>query len=66
MLLTNKGQKIEVINSSENKDKIQELAEDFISIVTSFCGRLYGANRKSKTGEIIEIVKDREEGKNGV
>ena len=27
------------------------------SIVTSFCGRLYGANRKVKTREIIETIK---------
>lgn len=58
ILLRNKGQKIEIINTSENKDKTQELTEDFISIVKSFCGRLYGANRKKKTREIIETIKD--------
>ena len=58
MLISNKGQKVEIINTSENKDKTQELKEDFISIVTSFCGRLYGANRKKKTQEIIETIKN--------
>lgn len=58
MLLKNKNQSIEVINATESKDKTQELTEDFISIVTSFCGRLYGANRKKKTKEIIETIKD--------
>ncbi len=51
-------QKIEIINTSENKNKTQELTEDFISIVKNFCGRLYGANRKKKTREIIETIKD--------
>lgn len=58
MLLSNKGQKTEIINTTEDKDKVHELTEDFISIVTSFCGRLYGANRKAKTKEIIETIKD--------
>lgn len=30
----------------------------FISIVTSSCGRLCGVNRKNKTKEIIETIKD--------
>lgn len=58
MLLKNKDQDIEIINETEDKDKIQELTEDFISIVTSFCGRLYGANRKAKTEDIIKTIKD--------
>lgn len=58
MLLKNKNQRIEIINNAESKDKTQELTEDFISIVTSFCGRLYGANRKSKTERIINTIKD--------
>ena len=58
MLLKNKNQSIEIINTTESKDKTQELTEDFISIVTSFCGRLYGANRKKKTKKIIETIKD--------
>lgn len=58
ILLNNKRQRIEVINNTESKDKTQELTEDFISIVTSFCGRLYGTNRKKKTKEIIDTIKD--------
>lgn len=62
-MLDNKQQKIEIIDNPESKDKIQELTEDFISIVTSFCGRLYGANRKVKTREIIETIKTTSETK---
>ena len=46
------GQKIEVINVKENKD--EELIDDFVSIITSFCGRIYGANRNKKTKSIID------------
>lgn len=58
MFLKSKNQRIEIINNAESKDKTQELTEDFISIVTSFCGRLYGVNRKFKTEKIINTIKD--------
>ena len=48
--------KVEVINKIEHKD--DELMTDFISIVTSFCQRIYGRNRKKKTQQIIEDIKD--------
>lgn len=50
-LLPMHGQRVEAINMTEQKDK--ELTEDLISIITSFCGRLYGIKRKEKTQRII-------------
>ena len=47
-----KGAKIEVINEVENKD---DLMQDFVSVVTSFCARLYGQRiGKRKTETIIK------------
>lgn len=58
-LLEKTNQQVEVINKTENKDT--EIMEDFVSIVTSFCGRIYGANRKAKTQKIIkELEKEKE------
>lgn len=51
------GKEIEVVNEAEN-DK-QDLMQDFISIITSFCARLYGLRRsKRKTEKIIKELKD--------
>lgn len=50
------GQKVEVINTKETKN--EELVDDFVSIITSFCGRIYGSNRKKKTTEIIKKIKE--------
>ena len=58
MLLNSKNQKVEIINKVENKSKTEELTEDFVAIVTSFCGRIYGTNRKKKTKEIIDTIKE--------
>ena len=49
--LTNNGVKLEIINQMDDKDN--ELIDDFVSIITSFCGRIYGRKRKAKTQEII-------------
>lgn len=53
-LLNNQGIKVEVIN--EITDQKQEMMDDFISIVTSFCHQLYGRNQKKKTNQIIEDI----------
>lgn len=34
--------------------------EDFVSIVTSFCSRIYGRKHKLKTKRIIEEIKNNE------
>ena len=46
--------KLEVINTITNKD--DELMNDFISLVTSFCNRIYGRRRKDKTNQIIKDI----------
>ncbi len=51
-LLKMNGRRIEVINLAENGK--EDLVQDFVSIVTSFCARLYGQRRsKRKTERII-------------
>ena len=52
-LLSNQNRKIEITNpcSSDKEDLIQ----DFISIITSFCARIYGQRRtKRKTEQLIK------------
>lgn len=46
------GKRLEVINVKETKD--DEIMDDFISLVTSFCNRIYGRRRKDKTKQIID------------
>lgn len=53
--LEKNNQTVEVINNVE-KNKDQELIDDFVSVITSFCGRIYGSKRKNKTNEIIDKV----------
>ncbi len=51
-LLAMQGRRIEVVNLAENGK--EDLIQDFVSIVTSFCARLYGQRRsKRKTERII-------------
>lgn len=52
LLLDRLGVKVEIINHADNKDK--EIVDDFVSIVTSFCGKIYGLKRKRKTEQIIK------------
>lgn len=58
LLLNKNNQRIEVINEVTDKDN--ELLDDFVSIVTSFAGRIYGANRKKRTEQLIAEVKREE------
>ena len=53
ILFEESGMEIEVINESEN-DK-DDLMQDFVSIITSFCARLYGLRRsKRKTEQLLK------------
>jgi len=54
-----------VIVSTEPEDKTmsEELAEDIISIIHSFSGKLYGLRKKVKEDICMELEKDTEEGK---
>lgn len=52
-LLNKENKQIEIINETNN-DK-EDLMQDFISIITSFCARIYGLRRsKRKTEKIIK------------
>jgi len=52
LLMNNECRKLEVINKSDS-DK-EDLIQDFTSIITSFCARIYGQRRsKRKTERII-------------
>jgi predicted site-specific integrase-resolvase len=56
-LLALQVRKIEVINLAENGK--EDLIQDFVSIVTSFCARLYGQRRsRRKTERIIAELQD--------
>jgi len=51
-----------VVNETDNSK--QDLMQDFISIITSFCARLYGLRRsKRKTEKIIKELKDEKNSK---
>ena len=51
------GVEVEIVNSAEN-DK-EELMQDLISIITSFCARYYGQRRsRRKTEKIIEALEN--------
>jgi len=51
------GRSVEVINTAA--DGKEDLLQDFISIITSFCARLYGQRRsKRKTEKIIAELTD--------
>ena len=60
-LLSLDNRKIEVINPQMNEK--DDLMQDFVSIITSFCARLYGKRRtKRQTEKLInELNKDNEE-----
>jgi predicted site-specific integrase-resolvase len=52
-LLNTDGRDIEVVNEAENGK--EDLLQDLVSIITSFCARLYGQRRcKMKTEKIIQ------------
>lgn len=58
-LLKMQGREIEVINLAENGK--EDLVQDFVAIVTSFCARLYGQRRaKGKTEKLIAELQNSE------
>jgi len=55
-LLNNEGRDVEVVNEAENGR--EDLLQDLVSIITSFCARLYGQRRcKRKTEKIIHELR---------
>jgi putative resolvase len=59
-LLGMQERRVEVVNLSE--DERADLIQDFVSIITSFCARLYGQRRsKRKTERMIQELQDAKE-----
>lgn len=56
VLLDRLNVKLEVINETVDKDN--ELMDDFVSLITGFCNRIYGRRRKDKTKQIIQDLKN--------
>jgi putative resolvase len=51
---------VEVVNLSD--DERDDLMQDFVSLITSFCARLYGQRRsKRKTERMIQELQDAKE-----
>ena len=62
MLCKEKRIEVEIINEVDT-DR-DSLMQDFVSLVTSFCSRLYGQRRnKRKTEQLIEALKNNSEDK---
>jgi predicted site-specific integrase-resolvase len=57
VLLNNLGKSIEIINEVNNDN--EDIMQDLISIITSFCARIYGLRRsKRKTEKIIKELQE--------
>jgi predicted site-specific integrase-resolvase len=57
VLLNKQGKDIEVVNLAE--EERSDIMQDFISIITSFCARIYGLRRrKRKTECLIKCLED--------
>ena len=60
LLLQNAGKRVEVINEA-NGDK-EDLIQDFVSVITSFCARIYGKRRLQRvTEKMIQELKEQNE-----
>ena len=51
VLLNQMGKDVEVIN--EAREEREDLMSDFVSIITSFCARIYGMRRQKRRTECI-------------
>lgn len=59
LLTDQQNRKIEIINQAEKQD--EDLMQDFINIITSFCSRLYGLRRSQrKTEKLIKELQNNE------
>lgn len=54
LLLNSTGKTLEIINYSE--DTRDDLMQDFVSIITSFCARIYGINHSKRNTE--KLIKE--------
>ena len=56
-LLNYLNKKIEVVNNVDNNK--EDLVQDFISVITSFCARIYGLRRsRRRTEKLIKALKN--------
>lgn len=58
------GNDLVIINTTE--DDKAELIDDFVAIITSFCGKIYSRDHKRKTQEIIDSLGKEVRGENHV
>ena len=59
VLLNSQGKEVEVIN--EAREEKEDLMQDFISIITSFCARIYGLRRQKRRTEcMIKCLEDKQ------
>lgn len=57
LCLEHNGKQIEVVNQAEDDE--QNIIQDFISIITSYCARIYGRRRSQrKTEELLKSLKE--------
>ena len=61
-LLSLDNRKIEIVNNVEEEK--EDLVQDFISIITSFCARIYGNKRSKRATE--KLIKELEEKKDDI
>jgi resolvase domain protein len=49
---------IEIIVADKTENQKDDLMTDFVSVITSFCARMYGQRRgKKKKNKILEVIK---------
>jgi len=60
VLLNNQGRDIEVVNEADNGR--EDLLQDLVSIITSFCARLYGQRGKRMTEKILGELTGKKDG----
>jgi predicted site-specific integrase-resolvase len=57
VMLEHNGIEVEVVNEAEDNE--EDTVQDFVSIIASYCTRIYGKRRsKRKTEKLIEELKD--------
>lgn len=54
ILMSNQGRELYIINQAENNK--EDLIQDFVSLITSFCARIYGQRRTKRATE--KLIKE--------
>jgi putative resolvase len=60
VLLNKQGKDIEVVNLAAEETEDMDMMQDFISIITSFCAKIYGLRRRKRKTECIIKCLERE------